>query len=284
MPRPAVATALLSILLFSGIFTALIAVTLAEETSLLLSNRPLEPIFLAFIFSATLGAYNLHWHWSPPENHETIRKTFLRLWPKAHLYLALLGIAGTLLLIPALSKDLLFILPAILFTFLYTAPKSPYPALHFLRSFSMAKTFYLASVWTYVTTILPLLHRSPGGDWNASLFIMARFFLIYAICLLFDWRDKEADAAQGIDSMVSGLSKKGLRRIFTLCLSIYTLALIALASRGWSIRDTLILLTPGVLCTLLYPRAISSRSEILFYGLIDGSLILPYLLRLFLPF
>lgn len=284
MRRPALATPLLAILLFSGVFTALIAVILADETTVLLNGIRLERSLLGFIFWATLSAYNLHWHWSPPENHEILRKKILLRWPKAHPYLAVVGVSGIVVLIPSLSKDLVIILPAFLFTLLYTAPKSPYPALHFLRKFSIAKTFYLASVWTYVTTVLPLLHQKTGWHIHVSFFIIARFFLIYAVCLLFDWRDRESDAAQGIHSMVSGLSKKGMHLIFTISLSIYALALIAWASQDWPIKDMITLLTPGALCALLYSRAISSRSEILYYGLIDGSLILPCILRLFLSF
>jgi hypothetical protein len=284
MRLSAIATPLLAILLFSGVFTALIAVTLADETALLLQGIPLERSLLGFIFMATLGAYNLHWHWSPLENHEKLRKIVLERWPKAHPFLAVVGLSGTALLIPSLGKDLVIILPAFLFTILYTAPKAPYPALHFLRRFSIAKTFYLASVWTYVTTVLPLLHQEQDWNINRYFFIIARFFLIYAICLLFDWRDKESDAAQGIHSMVSGLSRKGMHLIFAGSLSISTLALFAWASRDWPLQDLLTQLTPGILCALLYPRAITSRSEILFYGLIDGSLILPCLFRVFLSF
>ena len=77
-----------------------------------------------------------------------------------------------------------------------------------LRKVALGKTIFLAFVWMYVTTILPAI--ISDSEWNTSyvLFVVSRFFQIYAICILFDWRDREDDKADGIRSLITYLNEK----------------------------------------------------------------------------
>ena len=92
------------------------------------------------------------------------------------------------------------LLPGILLTFLYSAPKLPQKIFRGLRRIAIGKTLYLAFVWVYVTTVLPII--VAGARWHPSFifFTASRFFFVYACCLIFDYRDREDDRTAGIVS------------------------------------------------------------------------------------
>ena len=46
------------------------------------------------------------------------------------------------------------------------------------------------------------------------LFVISRFFFVYAICIMFDFRDRADDKATGIRSMVTAFSEKGVDGLF----------------------------------------------------------------------
>ena len=45
-------------------------------------------------------------------------------------------------------------------------------------------------------------------------FAASRFFLIYAICILFDYRDRADDKEDGIRTMVNYFDETGVNRLF----------------------------------------------------------------------
>ena len=84
---------------------------------------------------------------------------------------------------------------------------------HLLRKVAIGKTIYLSFVWMYVTSLLPIL--LDGRITVAGiLFCCSRFFLIYAICILFDYRDRENDKREGIRSMITYFGEQGVDRLF----------------------------------------------------------------------
>ena len=76
-------------------------------------------------------------------------------------------------------------------------------------------------VWMYVTTILPMIISGKPWQGDFYLFIISRFFLIYAICILFDYRDREDDKANGIRSLITFLDEKGIRTLFILSMILF---------------------------------------------------------------
>src|SRR5690606_20360776 len=109
---------------------------------------------------------------------------------------------------------------AALLTFLYSAPKLPQRAFVWLRKIAVGKTLFLTFVWMYVTTLLPALISEVLVTWSTASLALHRFFLIYAICILFDFRDVEADKQQGIRSLITFLPEKQLFRVYYLSLAL----------------------------------------------------------------
>jgi 1,4-dihydroxy-2-naphthoate octaprenyltransferase len=139
-----------------------------------------------------------------------------------------------------------------------------------LRKVALGKTIFLAFVWMYVTTILPVI--ISDREWNTSyvLFAVSRFFQIYAICILFDYRDREDDKAEGIKSLITYLNEKGILYLFTFSIIIFGICTMFLYRYDYKISDILILLIPGILTAALYKYAKRNFSDTFYYFILDG--------------
>ena len=144
-----------------------------------------------------------------------------------------------------------WIVPGAMLTFLYSAPKLPVKASSILKRIAIGKTIYLSFVWTYVTTVLPLL--IDGNDWEIAdlLFVLTRFFLIYAICIIFDFRDREEDRREGIRSMITYFNERRIDFIFHLSLLIFFVAAASLLLYDSAILTVAIMAFPGLLVWMI---------------------------------
>ena len=242
-----------------------------------------DPINLyGFITSATLLSYCLHWYLLD----ENARNSYRIIWTKHHkqvlIIIASISLAGVIYFIWKLQHYWLpIILPAII-TAVYTAPKLP--ALKIIKSLAHGKTFLLAFTWVYVTCVLPLLIFSD--DWNMGEFIFcfSRFLLIYAICLLFDYRDRDEDIKTGLITLPARISVRNLGIYFYAIIITFICTTCLLIMYGFQSMDIIILLIPGIILAFLYPTAIRIHSDYLYYFLLDGLMILSSLMSIVIAF
>src|SRR5688572_1027061 len=210
--------------IYSNLFIALCAVVMVCQTYELLLLTPPDIYFIAFVFSASLCSYSFHWYLTPSDIEITSPRTkWLYSHKNVHVILFVIGVAGVAVSGFFLLDHWQWLVLSAFVTFLYSAPKIPHPYFTALRKVALAKTIFLAFVWMYVTTILPLLISDQPWRMDFSLFSAGRFFLIYAICILFDYRDKEYDKSIGIRSLITWLSDKNITRLFILSLSLFTI-------------------------------------------------------------
>ena len=195
-----------------------------------------------------------------------------------------IGLAGSAFFYFRLREHTLWIALAIVLTFLYSAPKIPWPIFKQLKRIAIGKTIFLSFVWTYVTTALPLIISKATWDWNAILFCTSRFFFIYAICIIFDYRDREFDRKEGIRSMITYFSERGVDFIFYLSLLVFGMSTAALYFFGLSWLISILLFIPGIIVLGLYNTSKRSRSDWLYYFVLDGLMMLPSLLTLMVSF
>jgi 1,4-dihydroxy-2-naphthoate octaprenyltransferase len=167
-------------------------------------------------------------------------------------------------------------------TAVYTAPKIN--SLKKLKVLTLGKTFLLAFTWTYVTAIMPLWLYTDEWTINHTLFSINRFCLIYPICLLFDLRDREEDLNHGLTTLPARISGKTLRMLFYSVLIFFLVSAILLLPEGFSPIQVWILLIPGLILSVLYPKSISSRSDYLYYFTLDGLMMLSGLLNIVMAF
>ncbi|MHA4807756.1 UbiA family prenyltransferase [Flavitalea flava] len=197
-----------------------------------------------------------------------------------HFVLYLAGGVGSAIYFFSLSAHW----PALCFgafvTFLYSAPKLPYPVFKNLKKIAVGKTLFLAFVWMYVTTILPVLVADAPWNAGAMLFASSRFFLIYAICILFDYRDRDDDKTEGIRSLITYLDEKGVDRLFVLCLTLFFLSTAGLIIWNYPLFTIILLLVPGIILAILYPKAKHNFSDYLYYVILDGLMMFSGLLML----
>jgi 4-hydroxybenzoate polyprenyltransferase len=265
---------------YSNLLIAACAVLMVGQTYQLLLHTAPEPDITAFVFFSTICSYSFHWYLSsdsPPGYSRSV-------WQQRNHYiygiLFIIGFAGAAIFFLFLSKYWFWLLLSAFPTFFYSAPKIPNRYFRMLRRIALGKTVFLAMVWMYVTTILPVI--ISDGIWRNDfyLFIISRFFMIYAICILFDYRDREDDKAKGIRSLITYLSEKGIKNLFVFSILIFVVSTASLLFYQYSILTVSILLIPGIITAALYNYAWKNFSDILYYFVLDGLMALSALLTL----
>lgn len=263
----------------SNLFIACCAVLMVFQTYGLLLNANPDIPFVLFVFFATITSYSFHWYLTPVLNTAPIaREKWLLAHRNIHAALFIIGIAGAGITGFFLLDHWQWLLLSAFITFLYSAPKIPHPYFRMLRKIALGKTIFLALVWMYVTTMLPLLISEQPWKTSFTLFSISRFFLIYAICILFDYRDRDYDKTIGIRSLITWLSEKGITLLFYGSLILFAASAIWMIYYGFSLLVIILLLVPGLITGLLFRHAKRNFSDILYYFILDGLMALSALL------
>ena len=135
-------------------------------------------------------------------------------------------------------------------------------------------------VWTYVTAALPIVIADAKWTWVMTLFVISRFFFIYAICIMFDFRDRADDKAAGIRSMVTYFSEKGVDVLFYLSLLISVTSTLILLRYNFSVLNIILLTVPALIASMIYNYAKRNFSDYLYYFVLDGLMMFSALLML----
>jgi len=197
-----------------------------------------------------------------------------------HAIFYFIGLIGSAFYFFRLKEHILWIFIAAVLTFLYSAPKVPWRPLRLLKKIAIGKTIFLAFVWMYVTTALPLFISKASWGWAELLFCASRFFLIYAICIIFDYRDREFDRQEGIRSMITYFSEAGIDLLFYLSILAFVLSTASLLFFGFDYVIVFLLIIPGIIVAALYKTSKSSTSDWLYYFVLDGLMMLSSLFTL----
>jgi 4-hydroxybenzoate polyprenyltransferase len=261
---------LFDLFLFSSLFIALCAIMMTLQTNELLQLEYNLGKYLAFVFFSTICSYNFHWYLTPDSFQERNRALWTRQHKALHLVLFFVGLAGSAWFFFSFIHHWIWLAAPVVLTFLYSAPKLPYAPFSWLKKVAIGKTLFLALVWLYVTTLAPII--LGGSNWQPAFlyFTGSRFFLIYAICIVFDYRDREHDRKDGIRSMITYFSEKGIDALFHGSLLVFAVATAALYSVGFSVLTIIFLLVPGLIVLALYKTAKRNFSDYLYYFVLDG--------------
>ena len=266
--------------IFSSIYIALCAVLMVYQTHLLLLQSKPSFNFLAFVFFSTICSYNFHWYLTPKSVTASQRINWAQRHKNWHLILYIIGLAGCAIYFFTISKHWLALAFGAFLTFLYSAPKIPQTFFKALKKIAIGKTVFLSFVWMYVTSILPIIISGEKWKTDFVLFALSRLFLIYAICILFDYRDRQDDKNDGIKSMITLLSEKGINVLFFISLILFAASTILLAAYHFSLLMIFILLIPGIMVGALYKYSKNNFSDYLYYFILDGLMMFSGLLML----
>jgi 4-hydroxybenzoate polyprenyltransferase len=266
--------------LFTSLYIALCAVLMVWQTSWLLLGAPPSGRLMGFVFFSTICSYNFHWYLTPYSVNTSRRALWTQKHKVLHFILYLVGFVGAAVYFFYLLPHIIALCFGAFVTFLYSAPKLPQPIFRSLRNIAVGKTVFLAFVWMYVTTVLPLVVADATWHTGSVLFAFSRFFLIYAICILFDYRDRADDKKDGIRSLITLLNERGIDGLFITSLGIFGLSTLALAFFHYPSFYILLLLIPGIITAILYNRAKKDFSDYLYYFVLDGLMMFSSLLML----
>ena len=250
------------------------------QTDTLIIHIPSNPNFLFFVFFATITSYSFHWYLTnesvihSPRIDWGVKHRFL------HLSFLLLGLIGVGIFAYYLLPYWHWLAASAVITFFYSAPKIPHPLFRSLRKIAVGKTLFLAIVWMFVTTILPMEIAELPWQHEYYFFIAHRFFLIYAICILFDYRDREDDKVAGIRSLISYLSEENISRVFYLMILLCFVASISLYYYGITILQILILLLPVGIVSFIFTHHKTRFTDLLYYFVLDGMMAFSSILML----
>ena len=197
-----------------------------------------------------------------------------------HLILYLAGLAGSAIYFFMLRGHWMALAFAGFVTFLYSAPKLPQTIFRELKNIAIGKTIFLAFVWMFVTTMLPVFIAGKPLKPEYLLFAFSRFFLIYSICIIFDYKDREDDKNEGIRSLITYLNERGINRLFLISLLLFAAAAIALYWFHYPLASIIILLLPGIIIAALYNYSKKNFSDYLYYFVLDGMMMFSGLLML----
>ncbi|WP_143310133.1 UbiA family prenyltransferase [Chitinophaga vietnamensis] len=266
--------------LFTSVYISLCALLMIWQTDQVLHLYYYDRHdFYCFVFFSTICSYNFHWYLTPGSYSSSERL----MWGERHRLLMLvlcgIGLLGALYFFWPLRGHWLALSGAAILTFLYSAPKVPHKTFMWLRRIAIGKTLFLTFVWTYVTTLLPALIADQRINAPVVLFTLHRFALIYAICILFDYRDLESDKKEGIRSLITYLNEKDLNRLYYLSLLTAALSAVFLYPyTSWPVIGTLLFASAAT--ALITRKAQQTRSDYMFYFVLDGFMMLSALLHL----
>lgn len=239
------------------------------QTYYLFNVTPVDG-FVPFIFFGSLASYNFHWYLTP----SIYGGSYKTLWSiknkQVHLIIFSISLLVAAWFITYLIHEWEWLLATAFITFLYSAPKIPFGPFKHLKNIAVGKTIFLTAVWTHSSVVLPLVLSHT--HWTAAhyLFLVNRFFLIYAICILFDYRDRIEDKKEGIKSLITHLSEKGINVLFWSSLMIFLITLVFLYKEAFSFIDSIALLIPGIIVALLYDYSKHRPNDYLYYFILDG--------------
>lgn len=269
---------ILDFFLFTSLFVSCCAVIMVYQTYSLIIGRPVDPWFIAFVFFSTVCSYNFHWALTPNSIAPSQRLQWDEKHKSYHLLLSIAGLTGAAISFLFIKKHWFFIGVAAVLTFLYSAPKISFAPFQWLKKIAIGKTIFLAMAWTYVTAVLPILIEGSVATDKAIIFCTGQFFLIYAICILFDFRDRDYDKREGIRSMITYFNERGIDILFAISIIAFFVSCILLNQTGMQWINIGLLLIPALLLITIYKHSKRNFSDYLYYFVLDGLMMFSGLL------
>jgi hypothetical protein len=254
-------------LVFSNLYVAALAL-LMLQFSVQALHLSIPSAYFPFVFFATLSSYCLHWALSDFPHPRSRRE---RWNVQNRPFLCLLCLFSGLIAVTylwALRSYWAYILPIILLTLAYTLPKVEHPWAFRIRPLARQKTLYLTLVWALTTLGLPLLMSKQAASWVEGCFLAQRFIHLYAICLLFDFRDSGREARHLSWAMRS--SAQVFQRRLALIIGTGLFVSMALLWAGSDVTLFLACSTPTLLLWFARKKPSLVDDDLWYDGVLDG--------------
>lgn len=273
--------AFVNLILYSNLWIALCAAALCWHTQLVLTGTFYPKPFAAFVFFATLLLYALHRlvGLSKAEGFRDKGRYLVIERFRTHIILyAFLSGMATIWFAWQLSWGVWWsLLPFGLISLGYVFPI--FGRGKRLRDFHYIKFFLIGISWSWITVLLPALELDLAYNIPLVFLFLERLFFIFAITLPFDIRDLAIDRANDVKTIPSvlGIRRSKLLALVALLISTAFGALVfrldAYSTGGFA-GFVLSQIATGALVATTEPE----RHDYFFSGLLDGTMILQFLL------
>lgn len=221
---------LLDWFLLTSTLTAFCAMGLCMATERLVNDIPI-PWFNKLdmlVFGCTLIVYNLHKAVRTRSSFPTGSQGAISYQRQKYVLMSLVGFCIASTSVRALFSERMLMACAILgfISFAYSMPLLPFKTKKRLRDFGWLKILSLASVWTIVTSVLPMIY------WQRQIAafpfeIIIRFLFIFSLCIIFDLRDVKDDSARNIHTFPQIVGINNSYLVINIALAVFVLAGIA---------------------------------------------------------
>jgi len=272
--------AFIDFILYSNLWIACAALAMAAQTQLLLSGQVQPTPLLGFIFFATLLLYALHriigLEKAGPFQQKG-RFLVIARFKRHIIFYAIAAAPGATCFFFQLPLNVQ--VAAVAPSLAALAYVLPFLSGRRLRDFSFVKIFLIAITWSWITVLLPAVELGMAFQVPLVFMLLERAFFIFAITLPFDIRDLEVDAFNKVKTIPAQLGCRRTRALALACL----LAMAALAR----LNHLIDVYSTGVFCAILLSGlaafalayfADKARHDYYFSGLIDGLMVLQFLL------
>ncbi len=271
----------INLILYSSLWIAVCAAAQVQLTYILTGNPQDLDQFTLFVFSSTIGLYGVHRlvgirivRAFENEGRFAVIKHY-----KSHIIVYSIAgfIASGILFILLPIQTWFYLIIPIAISAAYVIPTNK--AGKRLRDLPLVKIFLLAASWSMLTTTVPLLNIGFTESGPLVLIFIERFLFVFAITIPFDIRDMDVDNGTGLRTLPHVLGIKQSKILAVAVLTLSTGATALLVTREIYSAD---IVQPYsvffILAALLIWGSNSKRSDYYYSGLLDGTMMLLYLL------
>lgn len=274
---------LVDFLLYSNLFIAICASSLAYQTLVILDQFSWKSSYVLLIFFATFFIYSIHRliGFGKLERTANNRRINVILSFQNHIILyAIVTFIGLIVSLFYISPASLIWLgaPAVL-AFVYVLPifgnKKRFRDLPFI------KIFAIGIAWIWVCVFIPIIDHHEQINLYSGIFLLEKFLFIIGITLPFDIRDLNIDRLHQIKTIpiLLGELKSKILAISLITISWFLTTLSCkngLYSTGDWIALSISYLFTGIIISLVSQKS----HDYYFTGLLDGSILLQFILIL----
>lgn len=271
--------AIIDFILYSNLWIALAALSMAAQTQFLLSDQVTPTPLLGFILFATLLLYAVHRIVGLEKVQPFLEKgrffVISRFRSHIMIYAAMAAIGAAVFFFQLPFRLQLAAVAPSLIALGYVLPLLG--GRKRLRDLSYLKIFLIAIAWSWITVLLPALELGMGWSFPMIVMLLERAFFIFAITLPFDIRDLEVDAYNQVRTLPALLGYRRTKLLALFCL----LAMAALAGLNrhadvYSTGAFAGILLSGLIAFTLIWYSDRVKHDYYFTGLIDGLMALQF--------
>lgn len=250
--------------------------------------------FSVFLFSSTIFTYSIHRIIGMQKvsafAHQG-RFAIINQYRSHIIFYALLSGAVCFYVFLQFSQiRILYLGGAGLISILYTLPI--FGETRRLRDFAFVKIFLIAIVWSFVTESISLIEAKVDSHVIILLFV-ERFFFFIGISIPFDIRDRYVDASNNVSTLATQLTVRQATLLAITCVSTSIVVTVMLGLMGnIAVGATAATVIAYALTLILIWKVLdenrkredlkitampSAQNDYLFSGVIDGTIMLPYI-------